>query len=86
VVATTAVGAVAGGLVVDDVNGVVVRPGDAAALAAAIESLLADAPLRARLGAAARDAVAPYTYDAMADAFGLALERATAINPSPTGP
>jgi glycosyltransferase involved in cell wall biosynthesis len=86
VIASTAVGAVAGGLVRDGLNGVVVPPGDAAALAGAIETLLGDAPLRGRLGVAARAAVAPYTYEAMAAAFGLALERATAIRPSPTGP
>jgi glycosyltransferase involved in cell wall biosynthesis len=84
VVASDAVGAVAGGLVQDGVNGLVVPAGDVRALVDACSALLADAPLRAQLGAAARDAVAPYTYDAMADAFGLAL--ATAINPSPTGP
>jgi glycosyltransferase involved in cell wall biosynthesis len=83
-VASSAVGAVAGGLVRDGVNGLVVAPGDAPALAAAIDRLLADGPLRERLGAAARVSVAPYTYDAMADAFGRAL--ATAIKPSPTGP
>jgi glycosyltransferase involved in cell wall biosynthesis len=86
VIASSAVGAVAGGLVRDGLNGIVVPPGDAAALAGAIERLLRDESLRARLGAAAREAVLPYTYDAMADAFGLALERATAIRPSPTGP
>jgi glycosyltransferase involved in cell wall biosynthesis len=83
-VASSAVGAVAGGLVRDGVTGLVVAPGDAGALAGAIDRLLADQPLRDRLGAAARAAVAPYTYDAMADAFGRAL--ATAIKPSPTGP
>jgi colanic acid biosynthesis glycosyl transferase WcaI len=35
--------------------GVVTPPGDAAAFAAAIAALAQDAPLRARLGAAARD-------------------------------
>jgi glycosyltransferase involved in cell wall biosynthesis len=72
-VATTAVGAVAGGLVRDGETGVVVAPGDPVALAGGIDQLLADAQLRARLGAAARDAVAPYTYEAMADAFDRAL-------------
>jgi glycosyltransferase involved in cell wall biosynthesis len=73
VIATTAVGAVAGGLVRDGETGIVVPAGDPPALAAAIERLLADAGLRARLGAAGREAVAGYTYDAMADAFGDAL-------------
>jgi glycosyltransferase involved in cell wall biosynthesis len=84
VVATTAVGAVAGGLVRDGETGLVVAPGDPAALAAAIGRLLSDAPLRERLGTGARAAVANYTYDAMLAAFDRAL--ATAIRPSPTGP
>jgi glycosyltransferase involved in cell wall biosynthesis len=87
-IASTSVGAVAGELVVDRVNGLVVAPDDPVALAEAIAALLGDEALRGRLGAAAREAVAPYTYDAMADAFGaaLAIATATAISPSPTGP
>ncbi len=83
VIASDAVGAVAGGLVRDGETGLVVPAGDAAALAAAIERLLTDDELRARLGAAGRAAVAPYNYEAMASAFDRAL--ATAIGPSPTG-
>jgi glycosyltransferase involved in cell wall biosynthesis len=75
VIASDAVGAVAGGLVCQDRSGVVVPAGDPVALANAIARLLADDDLRARLGAGARDAVAPYTYDAMADAFGRALRQ-----------
>jgi glycosyltransferase involved in cell wall biosynthesis len=78
VIATTAVGAVAGGLVRDGDTGVVVPPGDPAALAAAIDLLLGDPGLRARLGAAGRDAVSVFTYDAMADAFDEALAWAAA--------
>jgi glycosyltransferase involved in cell wall biosynthesis len=84
VIATDEVGAVAGGLVRDGQTGLVVPAADAGALAHAIDRLLADEPLRARLGEAARDAVAAYTYDAMVEAFDRAL--ATAISPSPTGP
>ena len=58
VIATTAVGAAAGGLVRHEETGLVVPPGDARALAAAIRRLHDDAPLRARLGAAGRAAVA----------------------------
>ena len=76
VVASDAVGAVAGGLVRDGDTGLVVPAGDPAALAAAIRRLLSDAGLRARLGAAARVAVAPYTYKAMASAFDHALAAA----------
>jgi glycosyltransferase involved in cell wall biosynthesis len=76
VIATTAVGAAAGGLVRDGETGVVVAPGDAQELAGAITALLADDALRGRLGVAAREAVTPYTYDAMADAFARALSAA----------
>jgi len=73
VVASDSVGAVAGGLVVDGKTGVVVPSGDAAALARAIDGLLGDPALARRLGEAGREAVRPYTYDAMAAAFDRAL-------------
>jgi glycosyltransferase involved in cell wall biosynthesis len=76
VLATTAVGAVAGGLVRDGETGLVIAPGNAAELAASIDRLLTDAPLRARLGTAAREAVQPYTYEAMGEAFDRALAKA----------
>ena len=79
VIATTAVGAVAGGLVRDGETGLVVAPGDSDALANALRRLLGDASLAARLGAAGRAALAGHTYAAMADAFGVALTRAGAI-------
>lgn len=83
VVASTAVGAVAGGLVVGGSSGLVVPPGDAPALAAAIAGLLGDEGLRERLGRGALEAVRPFNYDAMAAGFERAL--ATAMRPSPTG-
>jgi glycosyltransferase involved in cell wall biosynthesis len=73
VVATTAVGAVAGGLVVDGGTGLVVPPGDPAALACALQRLHRDAELRARLGTAARTAVAGFTPGAWAAGMGRAL-------------
>ncbi|PZS10090.1 MAG: hypothetical protein DLM64_09275 [Solirubrobacterales bacterium] len=76
VIATTAVGAVAGGLVRDGQTGLVVAPGDHQGLALAIDRLLADAPLRARLGDGARRAVAAYNYDAAVGAFDRALTAA----------
>jgi len=79
VVATTAVGAVAGGLVRDGETGLVVAPHDPPALAAAIRRLLGDSVLRARLGGAGRAALAGHSYAAMADAFGVALARAGAL-------
>ncbi len=77
VIASDAVGAVAGGLVRDGQTGVVVPAGDARALARAIETLLADEPLRRRLGFAARTAAGAYTYAAMVEAFDRALALAT---------
>jgi len=41
-------------LIKDDANGILVNPGDVDALAAALTRLMNDAPLRARLGSAAR--------------------------------
>ena len=58
-VIATAVGGV-GEIVEDGVNGLLVPPGDAAALAAAIERFFADAALRGRLRAAAAGSVAGF--------------------------
>lgn len=76
VIATTAVGAVAGGLVRDGETGLVVAPGEPTALAAAIDRLLGDPGLRGRLGEAGRREVAGYTYDAMAAGVARALAAA----------
>jgi glycosyltransferase involved in cell wall biosynthesis len=76
VIATDAVGAAAGGLVRDGEDGLVVPAGDPVALARAIDLLLGDPALRARLGTAARAAVAPYTYEAMVEGFERALAAA----------
>ncbi len=73
VIATTSVGAVAGGLVRHEETGWVIPPGDPRALAQAIDRLLGDRELRKALGEAARRAVTPYTYDAMLAAFDRAL-------------
>jgi glycosyltransferase involved in cell wall biosynthesis len=81
VVATTAVGAVAGGLVRSGISGLIVPPGEAAALAAAVAGLLGDDVLRERLGRAAREAVRGFNYDAMVAGFDRAL--ATAMGPPP---
>ena len=58
VIATDAVGAAAGGLIEHERTGLVVPAGDAEALAGALRRLHDDPALRARLGAAARAAVA----------------------------
>jgi len=73
VIASDAVGAVAGGLVRDGRNGLVVPAGDSRALADALRRLAADAPLRARLGAAGRSDVQAYTFEAWAEGFSRAL-------------
>jgi glycosyltransferase involved in cell wall biosynthesis len=73
VIATTAVGAVAGGLVRDGRNGLVVGPNDPAALATALRRLHDEPDLRERLGAQARKDVAPYTQTAWAQGMSRAL-------------
>jgi glycosyltransferase involved in cell wall biosynthesis len=73
VIATTAVGAAAGGLVRDGETGLVVPPGEPRALGEAIRTLLDDPALGTRLGRNGRDAVASFSHEAAADAFGRAL-------------
>jgi glycosyltransferase involved in cell wall biosynthesis len=77
-VASAAVGAVAGGLVRHADTGWVVPPADPDALAGAIDRLLGDDELRRRLGDRAKAAVAGHTYEAMEDAFAKALAVARA--------
>jgi glycosyltransferase involved in cell wall biosynthesis len=76
VIATAAVGAVTGSLVVHGASGLVAKPGDDRELAEMITALLDDASLRERLGRGGREAVQPYTYEAAADGFGEALAAA----------
>jgi glycosyltransferase involved in cell wall biosynthesis len=76
VIATDAVGAAAGGLVQHERTGLVVPANDAPALQAALVRLHDDAPLRDRLGRAAKAAVAPYTQAAWAAAMSRALSEA----------
>jgi glycosyltransferase involved in cell wall biosynthesis len=73
VIASEEVGAVAGGLVRHERNGLVVGADDPAALAAALRRMHDDHDLRARLGANARRDVAPYTFEAWATGFDAAL-------------
>ncbi len=73
VIASTAVGAVAGGLVRDGHNGLVVPAGDADALAQALRRLHDDPALRERLGHQAKADVAPYTHAAWAEGMSRAL-------------
>ena len=73
VIASDEVGAVAGGLVRHERNGLVVPAGDARALAGALRRLHDDARLRAELGANARRDVAAYTFQAWASGFESAI-------------
>ena len=78
VIATDAVGAAAGGLVQHEQTGLVVPAGDAAALGAALRRLRDDPALRARLGSAAREAVANHSHAAWAEGMSAALQAAGA--------
>jgi glycosyltransferase involved in cell wall biosynthesis len=73
VIATTAVGAAAGGLVRHERNGLVVPAGDPGALAGALRTLRDDPALRRRLGAAAAQDVAAHTFGAWAAGVSEAL-------------
>jgi glycosyltransferase involved in cell wall biosynthesis len=64
VIATDAVGAVAGGLVRDGRNGLVAPAGDPDGLAARLRALASSDELRARLGKAAREDAAGFTPEA----------------------
>ncbi len=72
-IVSSAVGAAAGGLVVDGRTGLVVPHGDADALAGALRRMHADPGLRARLGAGARAAVQAYSHEAWAAGVSAAL-------------
>jgi len=74
------VGAAVGGLVRYGRNGMVVPAGDALALAQALRSLAADRARCAELGAAGREDVRRYTFDAWADGFVQALK--VSVSPS----
>jgi glycosyltransferase involved in cell wall biosynthesis len=77
VITSDAVGAAAGGLVVDGRNGHIVPAGDADALATRIRALAANPRTRARLGAAARDDAAPYTFRSWQRGMSAALQAAS---------
>jgi glycosyltransferase involved in cell wall biosynthesis len=63
---TTPVGGIPD-VVVDGENGLLIEPGNADAVAAALRHLLGNADLAKRLGAAARDAVTAFEPDRLAD-------------------
>ena len=74
VIATDAVGAVAGGLVRHERNGLVVPHGDADALATALQRLAGDPGLRETLGANAARDVSAFTPEAWAAGMAAALD------------
>jgi glycosyltransferase involved in cell wall biosynthesis len=74
VVATEAVGAVAGGLVTDEETGIVVPEGNPRLLASALERLASDPILAQRLGSAGRQRVAAWTYEAAVSGIQDAIE------------
>jgi glycosyltransferase involved in cell wall biosynthesis/GT2 family glycosyltransferase len=69
VIATDAVGAAAGGLIEDGVNGWIVPERDARSLANALTTMLADGGLRNRMGAAARQKIATWNQERAAEAI-----------------
>lgn len=73
VITSDAVGAARGGLVQDGRTGLVAPQGDAAALAARLESVARNPQLRDALGAAARQEVAHFTYPAWVTGMRRAL-------------
>jgi glycosyltransferase involved in cell wall biosynthesis len=75
IIASNAVGAAAGGLVRDGRNGLVVRERDSQALADALSLLAGDRQRCRALGAAGREDVSAYTFDAWADAFAGAVQQ-----------
>lgn len=76
VVATDAVGAAAGGLVVSERTGLIVPERDSAALARALNDLVGNGDKRERLGEAGRAHVLDWNYGSAVDAFVSALEAA----------
>jgi glycosyltransferase involved in cell wall biosynthesis len=78
VVATEAVGAAAGGLVRDGLNGFVVPERDSGSLSTAIRHLVEQPDTAAEMGERARGDVARFDYDRMAGAFMAAVEHAIA--------
>jgi glycosyltransferase involved in cell wall biosynthesis len=76
VLASDAVGAAAGGLVEDDVTGLVVPERDIGALAVALTKLSSDSALRRRLGVAARERAETFTFESAAETFTEAIQHA----------
>ena len=76
VIVTDAVGAAAGGLVRNGVNGFVVPERDTGTLVTALRRIACEHDLREKLGANARKTVADWTNERMVDGFERAIEYA----------
>jgi glycosyltransferase involved in cell wall biosynthesis len=76
VIASDAVGAAAGGLIQDGVNGLIVPEQDSQSLARALHRILEDEPLRGQMSAHASTTIADYTPERMADVFTDAIRYA----------
>lgn len=76
VIATDSVGAAAGGLVRDGINGFVVPERDRDRLGVALARVLGDADLRARMSGHAQAAMTRWNNDAMVAGFAAAIESA----------
>jgi colanic acid/amylovoran biosynthesis glycosyltransferase len=74
VVATDAVGAVSGGLLEDQKNGVVVPERDSEAMAQALAKIWEDPATRERMGVAAKHCIAKWSHALQASGFLLALQ------------
>ena len=79
VIATDAVGAAAGGLVQDAINGFVVPERDSMALAQALQRILDDPDLRERLSRNARQIIAGWDNERMVLGFRQAIEFTTIV-------
>lgn len=79
VVTSNAVGAAAGGLVVNGATGLITPAGDDRKLAGALQLLLGDEGLRTGLGDTGRSRAATFRYEVAADAFGTALQAVGAL-------
>jgi glycosyltransferase involved in cell wall biosynthesis len=76
VIASDAVGAAAGGLVQDGINGFVVPEQDAGSLARVLQCILDDEQLRAQMGSRASAEIVSWTYERMAGVFADAIRYA----------
>jgi glycosyltransferase involved in cell wall biosynthesis len=79
VIATDAVGATAGGLVQDGINGFVVPERSSAAIAWALQRLLHDPDLRARMSHNARQTIINWDNERMVLGFRQAIERTLSL-------